>query len=267
MIVYRTPNTATATSRSAMEDGWRADVIPMVSPSQVSGADARNLLETPSILYRVAEGSGRAESPSRAHKWVERGTRPGHAVASRTRPIGPERIFSGRVLGSSTATSRPPESAHAFGLEPSLVYYSNTPGAGNHLQYSFTLPKGPTPVNPTTPGKSYNFQLNGALWFGMALCDTQSYPEQVSTCAPDSDSNIVDPAASPNHPGTAFLELQFYPPGWVPWPTWAQAIGAGTCDPTKWCAAMNVFSLLEDPVNGTLQNATCASQVGIETFQ
>ena len=84
----------------------------------------------------------------------------------------------------------------------------------------------PTPSNPTAPGKAYNFELNGALWFGMALCDTQSYPEQVSTCTPDSDSNIVDPAVSPNHPGTAFMELQFYPPGWVPWPTWAVAIGA-----------------------------------------
>ena len=48
----------------------------------------------------------------------------------------------------------------------------------------------------------------------MALCDTQSYPEQVKTCTPDSDSNIV-PAANPKQPGTAFMELQFYPPGWV----------------------------------------------------
>ena len=30
---------------------------------------------------------------------------------------------------------------------------------------------------------------------------------------------------------------------------------------------MNVFSLLEDPVAGTLQNPTCAAKVGIETFQ
>ena len=135
------------------------------------------------------------------------------------------------------------------------------------MQYSVTLPNDPTPSHPTQPGKGYNFELNGALWFGMALCDTQSYPEQVSTCTPDSDSNIVDPAVSPNHPGTAFMELQFYPPGWVPWPTWAVAVGADTCSPTQWCAAMNVFSLLEDPVNGTMQNPTCAAQVGIETFQ
>src|SRR5262249_35589354 len=84
---------------------------------------------------------------------------------------------------------------------------------------------------------------------------------------PNSDRNIVDPAVSPKHPGTAFLELQFYPPGWVPWPTWAVAVGADTCSPTKWCAAMNVFSVLEDPVAGTVQNPTCRARVGVETFQ
>jgi hypothetical protein len=44
------------------------------------------------------------------------------------------------------------------------------------------------------------------------------------------------------------------------------AAGAGTCDPTKWCAALNIFSLLEDPVAGTTQNATCAARVGLEPF-
>ena len=68
-------------------------------------------------------------------------------------------------------------------------------------------------------------------------------------------------------PGTAFLELQFYPPGWVPWPTWAVAVGASSCDPTSWCAAMNVFSVLEDPVDGTTQNSTCAARVGLEPFE
>ena len=151
--------------------------------------------------------------------------------------------------------------------EPSLLFYSNKPGSGNRMQYSVTLPREPSPAHPTQPGKGYNFELNGSLWFGMALCDTQSYPEQVSTCPADSDSNILDPAVSPKHSGTAFLELQFYPPGWVPWPTWAKAVGADTCSPTQWCAAMNMFSLLEDPVAGTLQNPTCAAKVGIETFQ
>jgi hypothetical protein len=148
--------------------------------------------------------------------------------------------------------------------EPSAVFYSNKPGAGNRNQYDVVLPHDPSPSNPMA--KSYHFELNGAIWFGMALCDTQSYPEQVSTCTPDSDSNIVDPAVSPNHPGTAFMELQFYPPGWIGWPTWAVAAGAGTCDPRKWCAALNIFSLLEDPVAGTAQNAACADRIGLEPF-
>ena len=149
--------------------------------------------------------------------------------------------------------------------EPTATFYSKRPGSGNACATSSRCPR--TRARRTRPAKSYNFQLNGALWFGMALCDTQSYPEQVSTCTPDSDSNIVDPAVSPNHPGTAFTELQFYPPGWVEWPAFPVAVGAGSCDPTKWCAAMNVFSLLEDPVNGTTQNATCAAKVGLETFE
>ena len=146
--------------------------------------------------------------------------------------------------------------------EPSAVFYSNTPGAGNHMTYSLVLPHDPSPANPNTPGKSYSFELNGSIWLGMALCATQSYPEQVSTCTPDSDSNILDPATSPNHAGTAFMELQFYPPGWVPWPTWQVAIGASACDPTRWCAAMNIFSLAQDPVAGTIQNSTCLARIG-----
>ena len=126
------------------------------------------------------------------------------------------------------------------------------------------LPHDPPPNNPNKAGRSYQFELNGAIWFGMALCATQSYPEQVSTCTPDSDSNIVDPAVSPKHSGTAFVELQLYPPGWVPWPTWQVAVGASGCDPTRWCAAMNVFSLAEDPVAGTTLNATCAARTGLE---
>ena len=146
--------------------------------------------------------------------------------------------------------------------EPSAVFYSNKPGSGNRMSYDLTLPRDPSPKNPAT--KSYSFQLNGAQWLGMAMCDTQSYPEQISTCPADSDKNILDPAVSPKHSGSAFMEMQFYPPGWVPWPTWAVAVGASACDPTKWCAAMNIFSLSEDPVAGTLQNPTCAARTGIE---
>ena len=60
--------------------------------------------------------------------------------------------------------------------EPSDVFYSNVAGSGNHMTYSLRLPHDPSPANPNTPGKSYSFELNGAIWLGMALCATQSYP-------------------------------------------------------------------------------------------
>ena len=156
------------------------------------------------------------------------------------------------------------DAANVFGRyvghdEPSLLFYSNQAGAGNSVQYRLTLPTDPpTLPNQAGTGGTFNFQLHPAFWFGMAMCDSQSYPEQLSTCTPDSDSNIIDPATSPNHPGTAFMEMQFYPPGWVPWPA------GDSCDATKWCAALTIDSLSEDPVNGTTLNATCAALTGLE---
>jgi hypothetical protein len=140
--------------------------------------------------------------------------------------------------------------------EPSTLFYSNIPGSGNHMRYELTLPKDP----PPTPiaGRTYNFQLHPAFWFGMAMCDTQSFPELVKTCTPNSDSNIVDPAVSPNHPGMAFMEMQFYPPGWAPWPA------GNSCDATQWCAALNIDSLSENPVTGQTLNPTCQAKAGLE---
>jgi hypothetical protein len=142
--------------------------------------------------------------------------------------------------------------------EPSTLFYSNVPGSGNRMRYELTLPQDPSPSDPMTPGKSYNFELHPAFWFGMAMCDTQSFPEQLSTCTPDSDSNIVDPAISPKHPGEAFMELQFYPPGYV------QQFTGFSCDAIKWCAALTIDSLSENPVTGQTLNSTCASLVGLE---
>ena len=153
-----------------------------------------------------------------------------HLVAAAT-------IVSGMslVAVSAPATAAPPrhlpscaaarmlcaeitESEEAFGQyvghdEPELNFYSREPGSGNNVQYNFTLPK--DPPSSADHKFSYSFQLRPAMWFGMTLCDTRSYPEQVSTCMPDSDRNIVDPRVSPKHAGTGFMELQFYPPGWV----------------------------------------------------
>ncbi|TML51582.1 MAG: hypothetical protein E6G21_06980 [Actinobacteria bacterium] len=134
--------------------------------------------------------------------------------------------------------------------EPSNIFYSNTPGSGNRMRYQLTLPTDPAPT--PIPGRSYNFMLHPAFWFGLAMCDTQSYPEQVSTCAADSDSNIT---SLQTHPGTAFMELQFYPPGYV------KQFTGFSCDAVNYCAALTIDSLSEDPVAGTLLNNTCQSQI------
>ncbi len=148
--------------------------------------------------------------------------------------------------------------------EPSALFYSNKPGAGNHMRYNLTLPTDPSASHPTAVSKSYAFELSGAEWLGMAMCDSQSYPEQVRRCPPDSDRNILDPAVSPKHVGQAYMEMQFYPPGWVPWPTWAVAVGASSCNPTEWCAALNIDSLSLNPVTGKANNPTCLAKVGEE---
>jgi hypothetical protein len=44
----------------------------------------------------------------------------------------------------------------------------------------------------------------------------------------------------PTHAGTAFLETQFYPPGWSPF------ITQFSCDQTHWCASMHINSLQGD---------------------
>jgi hypothetical protein len=148
--------------------------------------------------------------------------------------------------------------------EPSLAFYSHKAGSGNHMSYNVTLPVEPPASHPNNVNKGYSFELSGADWFGMAMCDTQSFPELIKTCKPDSDSNILDPATSPRHAGTAFMEMQFYPPGWIQWPTWAKAVGASSCDPHKWCAALNIDSLSINPVTNQLQNPTCEAKAGLE---
>ena len=161
--------------------------------------------------------------------------------------------------GQATCTELQ-DSEEAFGEgvyvghdEPSALFYSNVPGSGSRMKYELTLPTDPAPV--PKDGRSFNFQLHPAFWFGMAMCDTQSYPVAVSTCEPASDDNIKPLA---QHPGAAFMELQFYPPGWAPAPL------ASSCDGHRYCVAIASFSLSEDPINGTFLNDACARTTGIE---
>ena len=178
-------------------------------------------------------------------------------------------IKSGFYKCDETNTGFCPELSHQSSYEgrysghdePSLVFYSNKAGAGNNAVYHVTLPTDPV-IAPRQDGRggTFNFQLHTAFWFGMVLCDTQSSPNFTHVCVPNTDANIFDnpgpdaPDFIGHHPGSAFLELQFYPPG-----------GVNTCsDPSLWCVAMAIFSLNTRPLTRQINNLDCRNQVGLE---
>jgi hypothetical protein len=176
----------------------------------------------------------------------------------------------GDPLCAETAEAIGYEGRYTGHDEPSTLFYSDKPGSGNNTHYRLVIPKDP-PKLPKQDGSggTFNFQDRIAFWFGMALCDNQSAPEFThEPCRPDSDANIFDgsdptrPDYIGRHPGTAFLELQFYPPGWV---SFENGI---SCDATRWCAAMAIFSLNRDMNHGTGagvdNNADCLAKVGVE---
>jgi hypothetical protein len=153
--------------------------------------------------------------------------------------------------------------------EPSVIFYSSQPGSGYQMSYGLVLPKdpgNPSVYSTASTANTYNFELHPAFWFGMAMCDTQSYPQQnLSTCHPDSDANITPDtyAGLASHAGTAFMEMQFYPPGYTHQPVNVSPCATGQSPgDNEWCAALNIDSLSEDPVNGTELNSSCQSVVG-----
>jgi len=151
--------------------------------------------------------------------------------------------------------------------EPSALFYSNKDGSGYTNEYRLTLPTDP-PAAPTQDGTggTWNFQLHPAFWFGMAMCDDQSAPNPGAPCPRDSNRNIhtsTDPS-SPDYigktPGSAFMEMQFYPPGWGPI---SQTDGEGNQD-GLWASALTIDS---DPVNmntGVPNNPACQASQGPE---
>jgi hypothetical protein len=168
--------------------------------------------------------------------------------------------------------------AHILGYighdEPATLFYSNVPGSGNDVTYQLKLPKDP-PTLPTNNGSggTYGFQLHPTFWLGMVMCDPNGSPNPDGAaqtghatvpCKPDSNSNIYasqDPS-SPRYfglgPGQAYEEMQFYPPGWVPWPS-----GIG-CTAKQWCAALNIDTFADNENTGALNNTACLNTVGPE---
>ena len=153
--------------------------------------------------------------------------------------------------------------------EPSLLFYSNQPGSGFNQIYRLRLPRDPPRVpRQDGSGGTWNFQLHPAFWFGMAVCDDQGDPNPGGSpsagpnipCVADSDSNIYADASptSPHyigrHPGTAFMEMQFYPPGWVN--------TNGTA--TQWTAALNIDTFDDNANTGQANNPACQAAVSTE---
>jgi hypothetical protein len=108
----------------------------------------------------------------------------------------------------------------------------------------------------------------------MAMCDDQGDPNAGGSpsagpnipCAFDSDSNIytsTDPQDSHylgKHPGVAFMEMQFYPPGWI-------TSNSGVIDAesaTRWTAAMTIDTFQDNANTGQNNNAACVKLVGTE---
>src|SRR5215469_7245690 len=129
--------------------------------------------------------------------------------------------------------------------EPTVGFYSDVPQSGNNMQWEITLPhERPLPA-------TQSFENFPTFWFGLALCDPGSFPN--GPCIPDSDAN------DPNAAGSAFLEMQFYPPGNPPFITQI------SCDLTHWCASLHINSL-EVMSNGGL-NPKCAETTNFAFIQ
>lgn len=130
--------------------------------------------------------------------------------------------------------------------EPNMAFFSSRPRSGNDVNWTETLPVDPSAL-PTvsTPGSdvTHMFELTVAPWFGMDLCDASSYPQL--PCKPNSDANApaacTIPGTCPNGyqgGGSAFLEMQFYPPGDGPF------VENISCDNTHWCASLHINELM-----------------------
>jgi hypothetical protein len=127
--------------------------------------------------------------------------------------------------------------------EPSVKFISGQPGSGNTFGYAMKMSTDPTAA-PTANGSVVDYgQLSVAPWFGLPICDSKSYPQ--NQCTRDSDTNSGS-ISDPNAAGSAFMELQLYPPGFTPF------IDGASCSTTQWCAALNIDSL-----ECTFGQATC----------
>jgi hypothetical protein len=138
-----------------------------------------------------------------------------------------------------------------------VKFISNSPNSATTMTYFMKLPVDPKP-SPTASGSVTDyFELSPAPWFGLPICDPASYPQ--NPCTPDSDSNVGN-INDPSDAGSAFMELQFYPPKAAPQEE------TGSCSAAKWCSAMNIDSL-ESQFNFVNLNPGCIEPVNFAFLQ
>jgi len=151
------------------------------------------------------------------------------------------------------------ENGHYIGHdEPSVRFISDQPGSGDNTTLTERLPVEP-PALPTVkhPGNdvTHTFELTIAPWLSTDVCDPNSAPQL--PCTPESDANA--PNGSYPGAGAAFVELQFYPPGFAPF---SDSI---SCDNTHWCSALTIDSL-NCAADGTC-NQNCVEPVNFAFVQ
>jgi hypothetical protein len=140
--------------------------------------------------------------------------------------------------------------------EPSVKFISHARASGNTMTYVIRLPKDPK-KQPTATGSVTKYgELSIAPWFGLPMCDPNSYPQ--NPCKPHSDANTGLGAST--DAGSAFMELQFYAPGFTPFQDNV------SCARTQWCSALTIDSL-EATFNFAFLNPACTEPVNFAYLQ
>ena len=183
-------------------------LLPIVGPISAGAAPVRNATVGSNIttLYKGAPKQGELDCNGDSPAQETRKALQLHRHTTGFAGVQPnQNTWGGEVL-----RQRPLHRTMATNSD--TTFLSTQPGSGGNVTWNLTLGKDPAAA-PTdqTPGSdvSHWFELTPAPWLSMAICDPNSYPQL--PCTPNSDNN----AASGSYPGggSAFMEMQFYPPG------------------------------------------------------
>jgi hypothetical protein len=163
----------------------------------------------------------------------------------------------GHTGGPYSTLGRFADNCHYVGHdEPSVKFISTTPGSGYQMTYYMQLPTDPSATATDTGSVTDYAELSPAPWFGLPICDPASFPQ--NPCIPHSDLNSGK-WSNKHAAGSAFMELQFYPPGFTPFQDNI------SCDATKWCAAMNIDSF--EATFAGFQNPSCIEPLNFAYLQ